>query len=186
MVILYLQFSSLIAIVFTVFANKYEFEFLEAKIFKRCSKFPNNFLDQALDLSNWEVGKTDEGTLIMDGYIVLKRSYDHLLPFSMELLKRERGTYQPTTINIKRLDSCKATFDKYDVIFNYVKETPKDQTKCPFKKGQIVTMKVSKPVLVYIPSRNAAGEYLIHVEIGNRTDMSTFLCSEIPVNVHKV
>ncbi|XP_037819213.1 uncharacterized protein LOC119608736 [Lucilia sericata] len=165
--------------------NNYEFEFINEGIFSPCENYPNNYLDQLFDVTNLDIAQTEDGSLILNGYITLKTTVEKPLPVSFELFKFERGKWQPTVYSMKRGDACTSFFNKAEVWFPYLENTPAEELKCPFTAGQRIDFDIKKPTYVSLPIRNGEGEYKIHGKAGSEND-DLFFCVDVFAMLHKV
>ncbi|XP_075166892.1 uncharacterized protein LOC142239011 isoform X2 [Haematobia irritans] len=128
----------IIAWTFIVIAHaqfKYLCEFLDPKVFAKCEEYPENFLDQFLNMSELSIQQTTEGDLLVNGSIFVTKTLPNDLPVVLETYKKERGTWQPTVFTSKRSSLCKATFDNTEVWASYWENTPKEQQSCPLTEG---------------------------------------------------
>ncbi|KAM7344398.1 uncharacterized protein ACRADG_011134 [Cochliomyia hominivorax] len=163
----------------------YEFEFLEERIFSPCENYPDNSIDSLIDMSNINIEQTEDGSLVVKGYSIIKITSEDVLPLSVEVFKKERGTWQPTIYTQKRPDTCTASFGETELWHSYLKNTPEDQLKCPFTEGQRLDFDISEPTIMSLPVKNGEGEYKIHATAGSEDD-DHFVCVDIFVMVHQM
>lgn len=59
---------------------KYEFEFINEKIYTPCEDYPNNFIDNLFDMSNVNFDQTEDGSIVVNGYCTVENTVDRLYP----------------------------------------------------------------------------------------------------------
>lgn len=57
------------------------------------------------------------------------------MQFKVEFLKRERGVWQKTIYSVQRDDLCTSFFNPSELWYSVLKDVPKEQRVCPYKKG---------------------------------------------------
>ncbi|KAM7344397.1 uncharacterized protein ACRADG_011132 [Cochliomyia hominivorax] len=161
----------------------YELEFPDNRIFSPCEEYPDNAFDSIFDVTNCSIEQNEEGSLVVNGYSTVKMNVDEEIPLTVEVFKKERGSWQPTIYTLRRSNACSSLFGKIEVWYSYLKNTPEEQLTCPLTKGQRIDFDINEPTIVSLPEKNSEGEYKLHCRIGTKDD-EQFVCYNIYIIAH--
>ncbi|KAM7344395.1 uncharacterized protein ACRADG_011130 [Cochliomyia hominivorax] len=142
-------------------------------------------MDSVFNMTNCNIEQTEEGSLVVSGYSIVKTTIEEVLPVTIEVFKKERGTWQPTIYTLKRSSACPTMFGKIEVWHSYLKNTPEEQLTCPLTEGQRIDFDINEPTIVSLPEKNGEGEYKVNCRVGSEED-EHFVCYNIFIITHKI
>ncbi|XP_016967690.1 uncharacterized protein LOC108036209 [Drosophila biarmipes] len=126
---------------------KYEFVMEDENIFTACTDEAPETLDikGLFDFSNNTFDMNESGvTLSGNKTVIWDIQPSDRVELAASILYFDRGTWQPTTLNLKVKDFCKAMFDKnqlwYDAYSKHIINTAEIKEKCFRVKGAVIML----------------------------------------------
>ncbi|TMW50365.1 hypothetical protein DOY81_004550, partial [Sarcophaga bullata] len=180
------------AIVMTHFKGasyKYSVAIQDEKIFVPCNISGVYFVDRYLDRSNVRFEFLSNGSIHAHGSAIFigDLGTDHVGEdkSSVQIFKKDRDRWAPTIYNINRPDLCQTLFNPTEIWNQYTKNISKDNRKCPFFVGQILTFDEIADLDIILPDPNIAGNYMIII-MTHFKGVDEHMCAKIYVNLIKL
>ncbi|XP_016981230.1 uncharacterized protein LOC108046166 [Drosophila rhopaloa] len=164
-----LQLVILLNLVKNSMESKYDFLLEDEKIFSACRDQPKETLDitSLFDFTNTNFIMSEEGVTLSGNHSVIwDIQASDRIEVHFSALQFDRGTWQPTTLNMFIKDICEILFDKnqlwYNVYSKHIQNTEEMQNECYVKGTTILleTYTINFELSSAYPIKN--GRYALH------------------------
>ncbi|XP_017120751.1 uncharacterized protein LOC108141763 [Drosophila elegans] len=183
----------------TIWATDYNLVLEEPEIFSSCfNGLPGAIgIHEAINMDNLSMVMEGDGIDVSgNASVVLSFPSTDRISSRFEVMKYNRGSWEPTVFNMLTPDFCDVMFDKdqywYKYWFKYVRNREEIQEKCLKQKGTLLVMdpfvmvvrleKISGPSL----SGRYKGVFTFEIFDKNNVRRPTSLCFEIKGELEKI
>lgn len=81
-----LKFYNQVFLKFIYAETDYELEFLDESVYRPCENYPDNFLDTLFNISTLDYGKTEDGSITVNGYTTVRTTVEGPLPVAVDFI----------------------------------------------------------------------------------------------------
>ncbi|KAH8284746.1 hypothetical protein KR054_000506 [Drosophila jambulina] len=181
----------LVNLIYYAMGIQYEFLLEDERIFSDCADKPlgTQNIYSMFDTSNMNLAMDDEGISVSGNHtLIWDAQPSDRIEMAGSLRYFDRGTWQPTTLNILSKDFCKVMYDHrqiwYNLYTNHIANRPDIAEKCITEKGTtfiIQPYKLDPHIGLGVPLK--PGRYAVRMEFSafdsSNVKRPNSICTEI-------